>query len=238
MQPMFFVFIPSYDEVMDQIYKWSYELIELSRVKFSDNILVHVGKDANRENLIKALKQFIPLNYIAAHGKPDRLVIRVTDETLIHMDELTEDMCKNKIFYFISCSLGKEFGRKIADLGGGFIGYVEDLIFTYTDSFQRVLLEPINQLIHKKTIREAYELTLKAYDEEIERLKNATDPLLVQTRILLEYNKENLVYYGDPNMKIEYLDLTIAKLLAVTQLALQLYLPFRPYLRKRRIAIV
>ncbi len=222
---------------MDQIYKWSYELIELSKVKFSDNVLVRVGKDANRENLIKGFKQFIPLNYIAAHGKPDKLVIRATDEILIHVDELTEDMCKNKIFYFISCSIGKEFGRKIADLGGGFIGYVEDLVFTYTDSFQRVLLEPIVHLIHKKTIREAYELTLKAYDEEIERLKYVEDPLLIQTRTLLEYNKENLVYYGNPDMRLEYMDLTIAKLLTVAQIALQLYLPFSPYLRKRRIAI-
>lgn len=234
--PMFFTFIPIYDEIMDTMYKWAYPTLDAARLKFSDNVLyLFTEQQANRKNLIKALNLPIPLNFIAAHGKPDRIVIRKYDITLLHMDELTENMCKDKIFYFISCELGKEFGKRVAELGGGFLGYVDEIAFTFHESFARVLIEPLVALIHKKSLREAYEITIKAYNEEIERLKNKADPLSVHTRILLEYNRDHLVYYGNPDMRLQYLDLTLAKLAFVTHMILQVYLPF---VRTRRPRIV
>ncbi|MFH1256659.1 MAG: hypothetical protein V1494_05215 [Candidatus Diapherotrites archaeon] len=100
-------------------------------------------------------------------------------------------------FYLYSCNCGKELGKKIVDAGGkGFLGYVG--IVCYHPRNPLPIIRSANKgilaMIKKGcSLKSAYDITIKAYGEEIKKAEKSKKFWLYET---LKTNRENFVKYG------------------------------------------
>jgi len=179
-------------DVTDPVMRMLYGLYKcrLSSLKYRNSIAEIVNPTPYRVNkyILKSDAVFLFL-----HGTEDYAYY---NGGYIECSEVFYD----KIVVAISCSLGVNFGDCVADVGGSFIGYVQDLVF-YTgkylrDYFSIPFLEPYFRVGTGNTVLESYKRTVDRYNEVIERAPDIVRPALA-------YDRDSLVFLGDPYMYVE-----------------------------------
>ena len=145
------------------------------------------------------------------HGGSDVLTGQFLN-VLWEVNNYNPEECKGKIIKFVSCETGAELGPDLIKNGAkAFQGYtkiysfyvdltVKHYLFPWIDSMARKFLMPpvkgINALLDGKTNKEAYDVEMEAWQEQIDLEE---DP---EMKSILEHNRNSFIMLGDPEAKI------------------------------------
>jgi hypothetical protein len=130
------------------------------------------------------------------HGNPE-VFTGHNKEILLSCSPKDTELFVENFFYLHSCSCGQELGKKIVDCGGkGFLGYNETYLFVPQNVLAcvRAANKGILEMIRNdRTLNEAYEMTLAAYDEEMKKAIRTGKQWVYST---LKWNKAKFVKHG------------------------------------------
>lgn len=130
------------------------------------------------------------------HGN-ERVFVGQDNDIIFSCEEYDKILYQNNFIYLHSCSCGKELGKKmIASGASGFLGYINEFWFESQSilPFIRTANKGILEMIKSNcNLKCAYDMTLQAYDEEIENAKRTKKFFVYNT---LKKNKNAFVKYG------------------------------------------
>lgn len=167
-----------------------------------------VDKRATKENVLTIIthfrnsgKNFCFMGF--GHGSEDCFH---GDNNCIIINTEDKIVFPGNFFYFHSCHNGEKLAQEIVNSGGaGVLGYREKVWLEYHNplAFKRAANKGIIEMINSNcTLKEAYDMTLAAYEEEIEK---TTKKRLFFTSTFLKMNKDALVWSGNGNFKLSNL---------------------------------
>ena len=124
------------------------------------------------------------------------------------------ELMRGRIVYLLSCLAGKRLGPALIAAGArAFIGYKDIFVFVvrshpecrpwppamdpYATPFARVTLPIVLSLIRGRTVGEAYEASMNAYEREIERWVKSPDPIAREIIKFLIWDRDATVLLGD-----------------------------------------
>ena len=181
------------------------------------------GGEANPDKIIEAIKSNDPkLIAGTGHGSPCVYTVQHLSRLIMVEDfinrcpkNLNLDVVKGRVLFLNSCDVGKELGREVIDYGAeAFLGSSDIFLFPIIDapctSFDVMAVfiaeySGLKALLEGKTVKEAHQERIKAYEELINdytvgnhRLSPNAD-LLVRT---LRLDESIAVYYGNGNATV------------------------------------
>jgi hypothetical protein len=201
---------PRHDEPTDYLYTYANEVVEYAN---SNGIttLDFAEKKSNKKDIQKVLKKQKPkFAFFNGHGN-DKTIMGHNNEALIRMGG-DEELLKSKIVYSLACNSAKELGRSCVKKGtNAYVGYEDNYIFArdsnktcrplddelaYPCLFSSITI-PF-EILKGKTVREAYDKSMKQIDEFVKNLSHSGAPLGAENAIMaLLWNKTQLALLGD-----------------------------------------
>jgi|GEM_PF-3068743 hypothetical protein len=175
------------------------EALEEKSISFRDLLSI----DATRENVERFLSS--PENHPSivfgfGHGSPQLFTGHNNEELLSSVSADDRTLFSENFFYLHSCSCGQELGRKMVEYGGmGFLGYCDEVWFHEQNvlAFKRAANKGILEMIKNNcTLINAYELTIAAYNEELEKARRTRKFFAFNC---LKKNRDAFVKYGVDN---------------------------------------
>lgn len=148
----------------------------------------------------------------AGHGSADTWVGQYVPEEYGYSTLLTTynaDLMKDRVVYLLSCLTAKELGPEIVRRGArAYAGYREEFVWTVESPESPAtdrLAAPFGAastafpkvLIGGRTVREARERTLEAYEAEMEEWERSEDPYAREVVKWLNWDMQALAVEGD-----------------------------------------
>lgn len=134
-----------------------------------------------------------------SHGDTDCLTVGGT--AYIHLDS-NAHLFSNSFFYAVACSVGARLGQNLIDRGCHvFIGY-KDTFYILNRQLQLAINCAnigIKMFLSGRSVREAFELIEKFYNQEIDKLVAFND---IMAAGMLASNKNALVLFGNNDLTI------------------------------------
>lgn len=175
------------------------ESLEEKSISFMDLLEV----EATRENVEKFLSSrgnHPSIVFGFGHGHTQIFTGHNDEELLFSISADDSTLFNENFFYLHSCRCGQELGKKMVEYGGrGFLGYRDDVWILAENvlAFKRAANKGILEMIKNNcTLKDAYELTIAAYNEELERAKRTKNFWVYR---YLRKNRDAFVRYGADN---------------------------------------
>jgi len=199
---------PSYDFALEFVSYWLSQTIDNASKKFVVYDLE--GEHAYPESIHNILEERKPvLTLMGGHGNPE--IYSGTDKEYVIWTDPEPNPNINKVKgmvnFLLSCSTGAKLGPDIASQENTFfVGYLTDFIFAgfepgdeYSYYFGKANIDIANALINGKTVAQAVDAGIKAFDEGINYWNKSESAIAPMINSYLLQNKESLVAYpGGP----------------------------------------
>ncbi len=142
--------------------------------------------------------------FIANHG--DARSIAGNDGDFVSVDT-DNALFSGKLLYAVSCTCAKELKDKLVIDGlRSFWGYNNKLSVWYGyPQYARCCMAGIKSLMNGKTVREAKEVMIAQYNNDIFELEEQFPNMLFLAAALLD-NREALVVYGEDDLRLSDLE--------------------------------
>ncbi|NJD78575.1 MAG: hypothetical protein FIB08_16025 [Candidatus Methanoperedens sp.] len=170
------------------------ETLEEKSISFKDLLEVDATRE-KVEDFLSSHENHPSIVFGFGHGNTHIFTGHNDEELLFSVEDSA--LFYENFFYLYSCSCGQELGKKMVEYGGkGFLGYRDEVHFHAKNvlAFKRAANRGILEMIKNNcTLKDAYELTIAAYNEELERAKRTKDFLLCR---YLKKNRDAFVKHG------------------------------------------
>ncbi len=173
---------PFYDPTTSYLHRWNLDVVKHAkdRVGTIADLAEKKAKRKELESYIKKLKPEVVI--LNGHGSEDS-VFGQDGEILIKVGD-NEYILKNSIVFSLSCSSAKVLGPASIKRGAkAYIGYKNDFIFAYTDSYStraeqdplaKLFLEPTNKiamsLISGNSPKDSHQRGIDAFSKNLEKV--------------------------------------------------------------------
>ena len=188
---------PDYEPVTHYLFTWSQKLIpEAKKNKWTVFDLKRTH--ANLKEFTSVINRNTP-GLVLLHGHGNYSSITGQSGKVIIQAGQNENILKNSVTYAFSCQTAKELGAAAVEAGAkSYIGYDEDFIFFQTEGmekspasdkraakFMEPALEISASLLQKKTPKEAFRKSQKAFRKNIDGLLSSDSKEVYLVRYLL-----------------------------------------------------
>jgi len=181
-------------------------------------LLRHVVPRSAPFQLIGPLDRRLPFSRFArfgdvivgvGHGEED-IFSGQQEEILLEVGEYNKDEVNGKFIKLVSCQTGEKLGPNLIRNGAlAFQGYTEDYLWVadadyiatpwddpIAGKFIRPVIDALNALFNGEMNVVVYNIEISGYEHNLAQEED------VLSKSFLRWNKDHLVYLGDPNARI------------------------------------